>query len=203
MKVYLLRDVAKVGAKDTIVEVQQGYAHNFLIKNGFARQATKQDEQNLSQKQSEKKAAKEALSQKQHESVKSLDGAEIKVARKANEKGVLFAKIHAADLISIIKEQKEVLVESDWLQAENVYGYNQEDVFGMAAAYAFHLAESQAFIDGNKRTAVMTAFLFLEVNGVRIRFESMRLYPSMILIAKGELDRRGLAEVLRDLQMGK
>ena len=89
------------------------------------------------------------------------------------------------------------------VQAKNVYLYNQEDVFGMAAAYAFHLSESQAFIDGNKRTAVMAAFLFLEANGVRIRFESMQLYPSMILIAKGELDRLGLAEVLRELQLGK
>lgn len=36
----------------------------------------------------------------------------------------------------------------------------------MAAAYAYHIAENQTFIDGNKRTAVLTALYFLELNKV-------------------------------------
>jgi len=35
-----------------------------------------------------------------------------------------------------------------------------EDIFVMAAAYAYHLAESQAFLDGNKRTALNAALVF-------------------------------------------
>jgi len=37
-----------------------------------------------------------------------------------------------------------------------------EDLFAMAAAYAFHIAENQAFVDGNKRTGVLAAVVFLE-----------------------------------------
>lgn len=40
-----------------------------------------------------------------------------------------------------------------------------ENVFQMAAAYAFHLAEGQPFVDGNKRTGLNAALVFLELNG--------------------------------------
>jgi death-on-curing protein len=47
------------------------------------------------------------------------------------------------------------------------------DVFEMAAAYAFHLAESQAFVDGNKRAGLAAAYAFLALNGYRL-VETMR-----------------------------
>jgi death-on-curing protein len=40
-----------------------------------------------------------------------------------------------------------------------------DDLFHMAAAYAFHLAENQPFVDGNKRTAINAALVFLDING--------------------------------------
>lgn len=43
-----------------------------------------------------------------------------------------------------------------------------EDLFSMAAAYAFHLAEAQAFLDGNKRVGLNAALVFLDLNGVVI-----------------------------------
>ena len=91
-------------------------------------------------------------------------------------------------------------LESAVMQPRNIYLYSQEDVFGIAAGYAFHIAESQAFIDGNKRAAIMAAFLFLEANQIRITFDFLRLYPSMIQLAEGNMDRSGLADVLRNLQ---
>ena len=46
------------------------------------------------------------------------------------------------------------LVESALASAQNTFHYAHGDLFDIAASYAFHLAESQAFLDGNKRTAV-------------------------------------------------
>lgn len=43
-----------------------------------------------------------------------------------------------------------------------------EDLFAMAAAYAFHIAENQPFVDGNKRAGLYAALAFLRMNGYRV-----------------------------------
>ena len=53
------------------------------------------------------------------------------------------------------------LVESALASAKNTFYYAPQDLFEIAASYAFHLAEAQAFIDGNKRTGVASAMVFL------------------------------------------
>jgi death-on-curing protein len=72
------------------------------------------------------------------------------------------------------------------------------DLFEMAAAYAFHLAESQAFLDGNKRVGLAAAYVFLELNGYVLSRDEDRLYDAMIAIGTHQLDKAGLAKVLRD-----
>src|SRR4030042_6190297 len=38
-------------------------------------------------------------------------------------------------------------------------------IYEMAAAYAFHISQNHPFVDGNKRTALAAALVFLEMNG--------------------------------------
>lgn len=91
----------------------------------------------------------------------------------------------------------EGLIQSALAPAKNAYFYGQGDLFGIAAAYAFHLAEAQAFIDGNKRTGIGAALAFLEVNGVRTTADDDMLYNAMIDIANKRLTKAGLAAILR------
>jgi len=74
-----------------------------------------------------------------------------------------------------------------------------EDLFAMAAAYAFHIAENQPFVDGNKRAAIGAALVFLDMNGVDIPEATPELYGAMIDIAARRLDKRGLAALLHNL----
>ena len=53
------------------------------------------------------------------------------------------------------------LLESAVVQPQNVYHYAGGDLFDIAAAYAFHIAQAQAFLDGNKRAGMATALAFL------------------------------------------
>lgn len=87
----------------------------------------------------------------------------------------------------------EGAIQSALASAQNTWLYGDGDRFDIAAAYAFHVAESQAFLDGNKRTAVACALTFL--NGPR--YDETVLYDAMIAIARRELDKAGLAAVLR------
>ncbi len=71
-------------------------------------------------------------------------------------------------------------------------------------AYVYHIAESQAFLDGNKRTAVEAALGFLELNGVdTTALPELAAYEAMIAVAKHELDRSGLAKFLRESLNGR
>ena len=80
----------------------------------------------------------------------------------------------------------------------NVFFYGRGDLFDLAAAYAYHIAENQPFIDGNKRTAITTALLFLEENGISTSaITNKELYDAMIGIAEKRLDKAGLAAVFR------
>jgi death-on-curing protein len=74
--------------------------------------------------------------------------------------------------------------------------FAHEDLFAMAAAYAFHIAQNQPFIDGNKRTGLLAAIVFLDLNGVAISDPAGRLYDAMIAIAERRLDKSGMATLL-------
>jgi len=72
-------------------------------------------------------------------------------------------------------------------------------VFAKAAAYAFHLAEARAFVDGNKRAALDVALTFLAINGFEISEESMELYDAMIAISYRSMTKDDLAELFEKL----
>jgi death-on-curing protein len=74
--------------------------------------------------------------------------------------------------------------------------YLHVDLFEMAAAYAFHIAENQPFVDGNKRTALNAALSFLGLNGQTVLDPEGKLYDAMIAISARQLDKKGLATLL-------
>lgn len=90
-------------------------------------------------------------------------------------------------------------IESALGAAQNVFFYGAADVFTIAATYAYHLAQAQAFFDGNKRVAVAVALVFLGGNGHTIRRDANQLYDAMIGIAERRLTKADLAQVFRDL----
>lgn len=88
----------------------------------------------------------------------------------------------------------ENALESAIMAAQNVYFYGEGDVYEVAAAYAYHLAESQAYLDGNKRTGVQAAFVFLEGCGISCSgLPEQQSYEAMIKIAAHEMSRSDLA----------
>jgi death-on-curing protein len=71
------------------------------------------------------------------------------------------------------------------------------DLADLAADYLFGFATTQGFSDGNKRTAVVAAERFLGKNGWRTILSAKLMYIVAISVARSELDREGLAEILR------
>ncbi len=90
-------------------------------------------------------------------------------------------------------------VEGATMQVQASFGgqYLHETLWEMAAAYAFYLAQSQAFIDGNKRVGAGAALAFLAINGRTLGPSANNvLYSALIAISAHTLDRKGLALIL-------
>jgi death-on-curing protein len=90
-------------------------------------------------------------------------------------------------------------VEAALGAAQNAYFYGNADLYEIAATYAYHIAQAQAFLDGNKRVAVAVALLFLAGNGIAGVPDADRLYDAMIGIAERRLTKADLAQVFREL----
>ena len=76
--------------------------------------------------------------------------------------------------------------------------YNADtDLADLAADYMFGHSTTQGFIDGNKRTALACAVVFLRKNGWEPNISDKLMYIIAIAVARNELDRDALAEILR------
>ena len=94
------------------------------------------------------------------------------------------------------------LIESALASAQNAALYGGGDHFDIAAAYAFHLAQAQAYLDGNKRVGVMAALVFLSMQGYKHHpsvSDQDQLYNAMIGMATRDVDKAGLATLLREM----
>lgn len=90
------------------------------------------------------------------------------------------------------------LLESAVAQPRSSLGgeYAHAGLFAMAAAYLFHIVRNHAFVDGNKRTGLLAALVFLDLNGISIDHESAALYELTMGIAEGYLDKEAAAAEL-------
>jgi len=93
------------------------------------------------------------------------------------------------------------LLESAAAQPRATFGgeFLHGDVFDMAAAYLFHIVQNHPFIDGNKRTGLMAALVFLDLNGVEIDAPKGSLYDLTMSVATGQAGKQEIAEFLRRL----
>ena len=91
------------------------------------------------------------------------------------------------------------LLESALAQPEASFSgaWLHRDLHHMAAAYAFHLCQNHPFIDGNKRTALACALVFLELNGLSVHDPKGLLKTAMLNIASGKMSKTECANALR------
>ena len=92
----------------------------------------------------------------------------------------------------------EGALESALARPVNMAAYGEDDLIVLAAAYLFGLAKNHAFLDGNKRIAIVTAGVFLESNGMKIVASDADLYNFVMAVAAGEIDEDGATRFLRD-----
>lgn len=92
----------------------------------------------------------------------------------------------------------ENALESALARAENKAHYGDPTIHELAAAYVFGIARNHAFVDGNKRTAIVAGGAFLIINGYALTADNGTLYEFVMGVATGEIDEAGATAFLRD-----
>ena len=77
--------------------------------------------------------------------------------------------------------------------------YLHTDIYEMAAAYLLQIARNHPFMDGNKRTGLLAALVFLDINGVEVDAPKGSLYDLTMAVATGQAGKKEVAEFFRRL----
>ena len=89
------------------------------------------------------------------------------------------------------------LLASALARPPNQVANGQPDAATLTAAYAFGIARNHPFIDGNKRTALVCAELFLALNGYQLQAEDANCVSTMLALAAGDSPEAEFAAWLR------
>jgi large subunit ribosomal protein L9 len=105
MKVILLQDVKKQGKKDQIIDVSDGYARNFLIKNGLAVAATTTSKKALDRELDKRKAAEEAFIEECKIIAEKLKSTEVVIKVKTGDQDKVFGTVSSKQICEELKNK--------------------------------------------------------------------------------------------------
>ena len=88
------------------------------------------------------------------------------------------------------------LLDSALARPLNLWAYASPTLFELAASYAFGVVKNHPFVDGNKRTAFLSAYLFLRLNGWRLIASHDDAVRMVLSLAAGDLDEFEFAQWL-------
>jgi death on curing protein len=87
--------------------------------------------------------------------------------------------------------------ESALARPQNLHAYGENDLATLAAAYAFGIAKNHPFLDGNKRTAFICAFVFLGLNGKELVMPEEKAVDTTLNLAAGQISQESYAKQLQ------
>lgn len=105
MKVILLKDVKKQGKKDQIIDVSDGYAKNFLIKQGLAVPCNTANENKLNRDIKSRKDAEEARIKECEDIKKKLEKVTLNFKAKTGKDGKMFGSISSKQIADELKNK--------------------------------------------------------------------------------------------------
>lgn len=92
----------------------------------------------------------------------------------------------------------EGLLDAALARPRQLLAYGEPDLAALAAAYVTGIIRNHPFVDGNKRTAFMTGYVFLARNGLRLNAGEADATQAVIALAAGNMDEDAFARWLRD-----
>ena len=111
MKVILTQDVKGQGKKGQMVNVSDGYARNFLLPKGLAKEATKENI-NVMNSQQEAEAYKKQMALEDAEKLKkTLEALTVQIKAKAGDNGKLFGSVTSKEVAEMLLSQHHIKID--------------------------------------------------------------------------------------------
>ncbi len=105
MKVLLCEDIRKLGWLGDVVEVNEGYARNYLLPQGLAKVATEGNIRAIAQEKAKRSEHRLKERRRIEKAAQAVEGAEAVLAARANEQGVLFGSVGEAMIAANLRAQ--------------------------------------------------------------------------------------------------
>ncbi|MCH7916529.1 MAG: 50S ribosomal protein L9 [Planctomycetes bacterium] len=105
MKVLLCDDIERLGWLGDVVEVNDGYARNYLLPQGLAKVASQGNIKAIAKEKGARSEERIKVRKRLAEAAAKVEGAEAVVAAKANEQGHLFGSITEKEIAANLREQ--------------------------------------------------------------------------------------------------
>ena len=147
MKVILLKDVKKLGKKDAIVNVSDGYASNYLFPNHLAVPVTDKSKEILNKQQEDARIAEANAKQKAQELAKQLENLEVLFTVKTGKEGKMFGSISLKQIEEeMIKQNgieldKRKFIDKGPLDSLGIYRLRIELHKGVIGTVKVHIVE--------------------------------------------------------------
>jgi large subunit ribosomal protein L9 len=119
MKVILLQDIANIGKKYDLKNVNDGYARNFLLPKKLAEMATVEAIKKLESEKKRKEQEREVQADLLKLNLEKLAETKIEIERRASEKGHLFDSLDPKDLSNVLKEKYQLDIPPEIMEIEN------------------------------------------------------------------------------------
>lgn len=147
MKVILTQDVKKVGKKNDIVNVADGYGKNFLIKNGLAVLATNTSKEIVEKDKEEQRQQQLQLKKEAEELKKVLEEIVLEFQLSSGKDGKTFGSISTKNIVEELRNKHDIRIDKrKFINARPIQalGYTQLKVElykGVIATIRVHLSE--------------------------------------------------------------
>lgn len=127
MEIILLHDVQKLGHKDDVVNVKDGYARNFLIPKGFAVAATPSAIKMHAENQKQRAHKEEKIKAAAQDMAEKMAGLKLTIGAKTSSSGKIFGSVNTIQIAEVLKEKgfdidrKNIILQSEQIKEVGSY----------------------------------------------------------------------------------